>query len=75
MKKKQTEYKPITCPHCGSTQIGEYLYGLPALNPFDTRILSGELILGGCCIEEDSPKYYCYHCEKDFGLYYKRKNK
>jgi len=73
MKTKKIKKSPITCPHCGSTDIGEYLYGLPIMEKLEDEINSGEIILGGCCINEDSPKYYCYHCEKDFGIYYKRK--
>ena len=28
---------------------------------------SGKIILGGCCIMDDAPKYHCNACNEDFG--------
>ena len=56
------------CPKCGSKNIGRYMYGLPV---FSDELLkevdSGKIILGGCCIMDDAPKYHCNACNEDFG--------
>ena len=31
------------------------------------RIKNGEFTTGGCCVEEDSPKWQCRDCNKEFG--------
>jgi len=31
------------------------------------QIEDGEFSTGGCCIEEDSPKWRCRECDKEFG--------
>lgn len=60
----------ITCPYCGSKHIGEYLYGLPIFSAsLEKKVNEGKIILGGCIITEDSPKYWCHDCEKNFGIY------
>lgn len=67
--KRAKKQKPI-CPYCGSEHIGEYLYGLPIISAsLEKKVNEGKIILGGCIITEDSPKYWCYDCEKDFGIY------
>ena len=45
------------CPTCGypSTAI---IYGLPSYGLFE-RAAAGEVILGGCMIDDDSPEYRC----------------
>ena len=56
------------CPKCGSKNIGRYIYGLLL---FSDELLkevdSGKIILGGCCIMDDAPKYHCNACNEDFG--------
>ena len=56
------------CPKCGSKNIGIYIYGLLL---FSDELLkevdSGKIILGGCCIMDDAPKYHCNACNEDFG--------
>ena len=74
--KKQQKIKIVTCPKCGSTNIARYSYGLPAFDKeLNEKLESGEIVLGGCCIDiGDSPKYYCNDCEHDFGIYCRSKN-
>jgi len=51
------------CSKCDSSNIGKYLYGL--VHPdekMEVKIDKGEIILGGCMISEDSPKYHCLKC-------------
>ena len=65
-----TKNKSVICPICGSSNVGEYLFGYPAYSyELEEKVNNGEIILGGCCIAEDSPKYHCNECEEDFGKY------
>ena len=54
------------CSRCGSTHIGKYLYGL--IDPdkkMQEKIDRGEIVLNGCMIYKNSPKYYCPKCGVD----------
>lgn len=56
------------CSHCSSHDTSEILYGLPAFSmSLEKRLEAHEIVLGGCCIDEDSPVYHCHACKKDFG--------
>lgn len=64
----------MICPKCGSELFAKIQYGLP---PFDDdfrlpasyqeRIDKKDIILGGCCIFPDSPKYMCLDCHFKYG--------
>ena len=60
--------KKITCEFCGSDKVKEYLYGdLPA-EAFEEKDFDKKYIAaGGVLIKNQSPKYYCKACKKDFG--------
>mgnify|MGYP003723708393 CR=1 FL=1 len=64
MKKKHRGKK---CPECGSDSIMPIVYGLIDDPEAIKQIEDGEFSTGGCCIEEDSPKWRCRECEKEFG--------
>ena len=65
----------VVCEKCGSEEITEITYGLPAWlivdEPIDPRI--GKLIeerrivLGGYVKREESPRYFCRTCRNKFG--------
>ena len=58
----------IKCPHCGSTNTARILYGLPVFDEkLEARIEAGRVHLGGCCVTDFDPKYYCNACKKSFG--------
>lgn len=61
MTKKQRK-----CPQCQSKNVVEILYGMPTKEAFDDAE-EGKLLIGGCCISEDSPEWYCNDCEHEFG--------
>ncbi|MCY7345727.1 MAG: hypothetical protein LH614_05840 [Pyrinomonadaceae bacterium] len=64
-----SEEKPV-CPKCSSKSIAQIHYGLPAFTEdLERRLEAKEIILGGCGISEDSPKYQCVDCGEKFGLY------
>lgn len=56
-----------TCPNCNSTNTCNIMYGLPDFTPeLEQKLAAGEVLLGGCVIEEDSPNRHCNECELDF---------
>ena len=60
--------KKITCPYCGSERIAEYLYGLYGDDDeLEQQEADGKVILAGCVVMYDDPKYHCNDCDKDFG--------
>jgi len=67
MKRHEFIRKPHKCPECSSTRIADILYGLPAWSQeLDEDLKSGKLVLGGCCITEDDPKWQCADCHTSF---------
>ncbi|WP_155832695.1 hypothetical protein [Butyrivibrio sp. AE3006] len=67
----------VVCEKCGSKEITEISYGLPAWitidEPVDPRmeklIEEKRIVLGGCIRGEESPRYYCRTCRNTFGDY------
>lgn len=66
----------VKCEKCGSDKITEISYGLPGWltvdderDPRIKELLNERLIvLGGCIISADSPKYFCRNCKTKFGV-------
>ena len=58
----------VSCPICKSKNVAKIFWGYPA-NPDSLResIDSGKIILGGCCISGDDPKWSCNECGNRFG--------
>jgi hypothetical protein len=54
------------CVQCGSQEVIPIVYGLP-----DAELLeqaeAGEVSLGGCVVEEDSPVWHCSDCGHEWG--------
>ncbi len=56
------------CPWCGSKDVAEYLWGLPAFSEQLVQDMAdGKIILGGCCITGNDPSAHCNACGNDFG--------
>ncbi len=48
----------MNCPNCNNEEnVREILYGMPAEEPDSTKY-----ILGGCCMEPNSPDFKCLKC-------------
>ena len=58
--------KQVTCPKCGSKKKTRILYGLPSREGFEAAD-RGEVVLGGCCVSDESPVWECDDCGKQFG--------
>lgn len=62
--------KKIVCPHCGSENIADIVYGEVVFDDeLEEALKKGEIFLGGCCIYPDSPALHCNDCGKEFGKY------
>ena len=60
--------KPNKCPECGSGSIAAILYGLPLYDEQMKRDLDiGKIVLGGCCVSHDFPKWHCNECKHRWG--------
>lgn len=53
------------CSNCGSTNVLGILYGMPTHEAF-LKAEAGEIKLGGCCITDSDPEYYCKDCEHEW---------
>lgn len=53
------------CPKCGSTKVLKILYGMPTHEVF-LKAEAGEVKLGGCCITDSDPEYYCKDCHNEW---------
>ena len=67
---RKTEKKKIVCPKCGGEDVAHILYGFPLYDEaLKNALEKGEIHLGGCCIDPDSPAYHCNECDEEFGIY------
>lgn len=58
--------KTPKCPACGSAKVVVIVYGLPLPKAFEMEE-KGLVKLGGCCIDDDSPRWHCNDCQHDWG--------
>ena len=52
------------CPHCGSRDTGQILWGLYAPDP--SRPLPDHVVFGGCCVEPGMPRRQCHACGRRY---------
>jgi hypothetical protein len=70
----ETKRKPKKCPACSSQRIANILYGMPEYSAkLEKDLSSGRIILGGCCITNDDPKWQCADCQ--MVIYFKSSTK
>ena len=56
------------CPHCGSSDTADILWGLPVFSEeLEKAVADRTIVLGGCCISENDPSFHCNACGKNFG--------
>ena len=53
------------CPRCGSLSVIKIIYGMPTHDAF-LMAEEGKIKLGGCCITDLDPEYYCKDCENEW---------
>ena len=55
--------KPKKCPSCGFRPIAKILYGYPMYDKKIKKEIDDKvLVLGGCCVFDDSPTWKCTNC-------------
>ena len=62
------------CPKCKSDNVVNIIYGEPSPSLLK-RSQDGEVKLGGCIIDSDSPRYKCKSCMNEFGRLQENKMK
>ncbi len=60
----ETTQEQIICPKCRSGKVKKILYGEP-----DFSKINKDDYLGGCVVNDDSPKYHCQECGNEWGKY------
>lgn len=56
--------RPKQCPACGSKSIARIQYGLPVYSEeLQKQLDSGAVVLGGCCVTGEDPRWHCNACE------------
>jgi hypothetical protein len=61
-----TSQRPV-CPHCGGQSI-PIMYGFPAnLEAAFEAEERGEVVIGGCVIDDDNPIWSCSDCRERYG--------
>lgn len=60
--------KNLTCPQCKSENIALIFYGYPVdMDEYLKGIEGGTYAPGGCCVDENSPRWICNDCRFEFG--------
>jgi hypothetical protein len=64
-EQRATMTRPV-CPECGASDVVPVVYGLPT---YETRqrAESGEFVLGGCFLSDESAAWQCRACHRRFG--------
>lgn len=63
-----TSDRNVGCPNCGSPRTAQVLYGEPAWSAtLDADIDAGRVVLGGCVVDDESQRYKCRACGREFG--------
>jgi hypothetical protein len=59
--------KPKKCPKCGHSPVASILYGMPAYDEeLEGKLEDKSLVLGGCVVGYDDPKWQCANCDLEF---------
>ena len=67
--------KPRKCPKCGFSPVASILYGMPAYDEeLERRLENKSLVLGGCVVGYEDPKWQCTNCDSEFYAWEKIKN-
>jgi hypothetical protein len=55
------------CPKCNKTKLAQIMYGMPAMSEeLEKQLDEGVVVLAGCCIEGEKPRYRCRWCKTEF---------
>ena len=69
IKELRVKKKPIKCFHCGFEPVSELLYGIQEIDEkLQKDIDERKVLLGGCSIMKNSPKWLCSNCQTEYFL-------
>lgn len=55
--------KPRRCPNCGHSPLASILHRYVGIDDdLDKRLEEGWIVLAGCCISDDDPRWECTNC-------------
>jgi hypothetical protein len=58
----------LKCPNCGKSSIAEIFWGYPGdVDLMKESIEKKEIVLGGCCVTDNDPKWECNDCNHRWG--------
>lgn len=60
-----TTPRPRICPDCREKRVVPIAYGFPDSDVAD-EVRRGEVVLGGCLIEPENPRWLCRSCGHEF---------
>jgi hypothetical protein len=58
----------LNCPNCDKSSISEIFWGYPAdIDSMKESLDKKEIVLGGCLVTDNDPKYECNDCNHQWG--------
>ena len=57
----------MKCPKCGKSWIAEILWGYPNMSSIEKELEKKEIVLGGCLVSNNDPKWECNDCHHQWG--------
>ena len=58
----------MNCPKCTSTSVAEIFWGYPGnLDTMTEQLDKKEIVLGGCIVSDNDPKWKCNDCHHRWG--------
>jgi len=62
---------PAACPACGAPAVAFIAYGEP-VHDIEARFAPTPVVLGGCCIWAEAPRWHCLACDHAWGRAFER---
>lgn len=67
-RERGPDFPPPDCPECHSGHVGEYGYGMPDYeDDLKEDLITGVVVLGGCLVSRDMPRWKCLNCGHQWG--------
>ena len=64
----QALIEKLVCPHCVSPNIAIIFWGFPGdMEDIEKSIENKKLVLGGCLVSDNDPKWECTDCQYRWG--------
>jgi len=58
----------LKCPECDSASVAEILWGYYTdVDSLEDALEKKEIVLGGCCVTDNDPKWECNDCNNRWG--------